>query len=72
MRAIKEVGMNLMSNATKNAGGTPKVGIDVPQVGSGQKLMDSGQKLMDTSDVEDAENSMQHVLQVEIENAAKN
>uniref|UniRef100_M1DBF0 NB-ARC domain containing protein n=1 Tax=Solanum tuberosum TaxID=4113 RepID=M1DBF0_SOLTU len=34
--------------------------------------MDSGQKLMDTSDVEDAENFGQHVLQVENENATKN
>ncbi|KAG5610005.1 hypothetical protein H5410_021286 [Solanum commersonii] len=31
-----------------------------------------GQKLMDTSDVEDAENSGQHFLQVENENATKN
>ncbi|KAG5620753.1 hypothetical protein H5410_005971 [Solanum commersonii] len=34
--------------------------------------MDSGHKLMDTSDVEDAENSGQHVLQVETKNATKN
>ncbi|KAG5617134.1 hypothetical protein H5410_016958 [Solanum commersonii] len=32
----------------------------------------SGQKIMDTSDVEDAENSGQHVLQVENENPTKN
>ncbi|KAG5598768.1 hypothetical protein H5410_030138 [Solanum commersonii] len=68
----KEVGLNLMSNATKNAEGTPRVGVNVPQVGSGQKLMDSGQKLIDTSDVEDAENSRKHVLQVENENPTKN
>jgi len=68
----KEVGLNLMSNATKNAGGTPRVGVDAPRVDSGQKLMDSGQKLMDTSDVENAENSGQHVLQVETKNATKN
>ncbi|KAH0761526.1 hypothetical protein KY290_017599 [Solanum tuberosum] len=34
--------------------------------------MDSGQKLMDTYDVEDAENSGQHVLQVANENPTKN
>ncbi|KAG5609441.1 hypothetical protein H5410_020722 [Solanum commersonii] len=68
----EEVGLNLMSNATKNAGGTPRVGIDAPRVDSRQKLMDSGQKIMDTSDVEDAENSGQHVLQVENENPTKN
>ncbi|KAH0749144.1 hypothetical protein KY290_028376 [Solanum tuberosum] len=68
----KEVGLNLMSNATKNAGGTPRVGVDAPRVDSGQKVMDSGQKLMDTSDVEDAENSGQHVLQVANENPTKN
>ncbi|KAG5604741.1 hypothetical protein H5410_026233 [Solanum commersonii] len=34
--------------------------------------MDSGQKLMDTSDVEDAKNSRQYVLQVENENTTKN
>ncbi|KAK4730979.1 hypothetical protein R3W88_023967 [Solanum pinnatisectum] len=59
----KEVGLNLMSNATKNARGTPRVGLDAPRVDSGQKLMDSGQKIMDTSDVEDAQNFGQHVLQ---------
>ncbi|WMV19712.1 hypothetical protein MTR67_013097, partial [Solanum verrucosum] len=53
-------------------GGTPRVGVDAPRVGSGQKLMDSRQKLMDISDVEDAEKSGQHVLQVENENATKN
>ncbi|WMV19704.1 hypothetical protein MTR67_013089 [Solanum verrucosum] len=68
----KEVGLNLMSNATKNAGGTPRVGFDAPRIGSGKKLMDSRQKLMDTFDVEDAEKSRQHVLQVENENATKN
>ncbi|KAH0705660.1 hypothetical protein KY289_010736 [Solanum tuberosum] len=56
----------------KNAGGTPRVGINAPRVGSGQNLMDSGQKLMDTSDVEDAKIFWQHVLQVENENAIKN
>uniref|UniRef100_M1ACM8 NB-ARC domain containing protein n=1 Tax=Solanum tuberosum TaxID=4113 RepID=M1ACM8_SOLTU len=61
-----------MSNATKNTGGTPRVGVDAPRVDSGQKLMDSGQKLMDTSDVENAENSGQHVLQVANENPTKN
>ncbi|XP_049399983.1 uncharacterized protein LOC125864091 [Solanum stenotomum] len=65
----KEVGLHLMSNATKNAGGTPRVGVDAPRVDSGQKLMDSGQKIMNTSDVE---NSAQHVLQVENENPTKN
>ncbi|KAG5604161.1 hypothetical protein H5410_025653 [Solanum commersonii] len=68
----KELGLNLMSKATKNAGGTPIVGVDAPRVDSGQKLMDSGQKIMDTSDVEDAENSRQHVLQVENDNPTKN
>ncbi|KAH0683477.1 hypothetical protein KY290_022095 [Solanum tuberosum] len=34
--------------------------------------MDSGHKLIDTSDVEDAENSGQHILQVETKNATKN
>ncbi|KAH0723048.1 hypothetical protein KY289_006092 [Solanum tuberosum] len=34
--------------------------------------MDSGHKLMDTSNVGDAENSGQHVLQVETKNATKN
>ncbi|KAG5583082.1 hypothetical protein H5410_053709 [Solanum commersonii] len=34
--------------------------------------MDSGHKLIDTSDIEDAENSGQHVLQVETKNATKN
>nr|AAT39932.2 NB-ARC domain containing protein [Solanum demissum]AAT39950.2 NB-ARC domain containing protein [Solanum demissum] len=58
----KEVELNLMSKATKNAGGTPIVGVDAPRVDSGQKLMDSGQKIMDTSDVKDAENSGQHTL----------
>ncbi|KAG5597744.1 hypothetical protein H5410_038976 [Solanum commersonii] len=48
----KEVGLNLMSNATKNAEETPRVRVDAPRVGSGQKLMDLGLKLMDTSDVE--------------------
>ncbi|KAG5594391.1 hypothetical protein H5410_035623 [Solanum commersonii] len=67
----KEVGLNLMSNATKNAGGTSRVEIDAPRVGSGQKLVDSGQKLMDPFDVEDAENSGEHLLQVENENPTK-
>uniref|UniRef100_M1DPL6 NB-ARC domain containing protein n=1 Tax=Solanum tuberosum TaxID=4113 RepID=M1DPL6_SOLTU len=61
-----------MSDATKNAGGTPRVGVDALRVDSRQKLMDSGQKIMDTSNVEDAENSGQHVLQVENENPTKN
>uniref|UniRef100_M1CEL4 Disease resistance protein n=1 Tax=Solanum tuberosum TaxID=4113 RepID=M1CEL4_SOLTU len=61
-----------MSKATKNVGGTPIVGVEAPRVDSGQKLMDSRQKIMDTSDVEDAENSGQHVLQVENENPTKN
>ncbi|KAG5614091.1 hypothetical protein H5410_013915 [Solanum commersonii] len=69
---LKEVGLNLMSNATKNAEGTPRVGVDAPRGDSGQRLMDSGQKIMNTSDVEDAENSGQHVLQVENENPTKN
>ncbi|KAG5598535.1 hypothetical protein H5410_029905 [Solanum commersonii] len=69
---LKEVGLNLMSNATKNAEGTPRVGVDAPRGDSGQKLMDSGQKIMNTSDVEDAEYSGQHVLQVENENPTKN
>ncbi|KAG5581982.1 hypothetical protein H5410_052609 [Solanum commersonii] len=69
---LKEVGLNLMSNATKNAEGTPRVGVDAPRGDSGQKLIDSGQKIMNTSDVEDAENSGQHVLQVENENPTKN
>ncbi|KAK4736806.1 hypothetical protein R3W88_000503 [Solanum pinnatisectum] len=68
----KEVELNLMSNATKNAWGIPRVGVDAPRVDSGQKLIDSRQKLMDTSDVEDAENSGQHVLQVANENPTKN
>uniref|UniRef100_M1CFU0 NB-ARC domain containing protein n=1 Tax=Solanum tuberosum TaxID=4113 RepID=M1CFU0_SOLTU len=67
-----EDGLNLMSNATKNAGGTPRVGVDAPRVDSGHKLMDSRQKIMNTSNVEDAENSGQHVLQVENENPIKN
>ncbi|KAG5625174.1 hypothetical protein H5410_010392 [Solanum commersonii] len=61
----KKDGLNLMSNTTKNAGGTPRVGVDAPRV-------DSGQKIMNTSNVEDAENSGQHVLQVENENPTKN
>ncbi|KAG5608542.1 hypothetical protein H5410_019823 [Solanum commersonii] len=69
---LKEVGLNLMSNATKNAEGTPRVGVDAPRGDSGQKLMDLGQKIINTSDVEDAENSGQHVLQVENENPTKN
>ncbi|KAG5610629.1 hypothetical protein H5410_021910 [Solanum commersonii] len=68
----KKVGLNLMSNATKNARGTPRVEVDAPRVGSGKKIMDSGEKLMDTSDVEDAENFGQHVLQFENENPTKN
>ncbi|KAG5572606.1 hypothetical protein H5410_062372 [Solanum commersonii] len=68
----KEVGLNWMSNATKNVGETPRVEVDALRVGSGKKLMDSGQKLMDTSNVEDAEISGQHVLEVENENATKN
>ncbi|KAG5576207.1 hypothetical protein H5410_056341 [Solanum commersonii] len=52
--------------------GMPRFGVDAPRVGSGQKIMDSGHKLMDTSDVEDAENSGEHVLQVETKNATKN
>nr|AAT40519.2 hypothetical protein SDM1_22t00007 [Solanum demissum] len=59
----KEVGLNLMSKATKNTRGTPIVGVDAPRVDSGQKLMDSGQKIMDTFDVKDAENSGQHVFE---------
>ncbi|KAH0740027.1 hypothetical protein KY290_033070 [Solanum tuberosum] len=50
-----------MSNATKNVGGTPRIGVDAPRVDSGQKLMDSGQKITDM-----------HVLQVENENPTKN
>ncbi|KAK6778151.1 hypothetical protein RDI58_024869 [Solanum bulbocastanum] len=57
---------------TENKGGTPRIGVDAPQVGLGQKIMDSGHKLMDTSDVEDAENFGQHVLQVETKHATKN
>ncbi|KAG5608917.1 hypothetical protein H5410_020198 [Solanum commersonii] len=30
----KEVGLNLMSNSTKNAGGTPRVGVDAPRLGN--------------------------------------
>ncbi|KAG5576224.1 hypothetical protein H5410_056358, partial [Solanum commersonii] len=52
--------------------GTPRVGVDAPQVGACQKIIDSGHTLMDTSDVEDAENSGKHVLQVETKNATKN
>ncbi|KAK4714270.1 hypothetical protein R3W88_020177 [Solanum pinnatisectum] len=37
-----------------------------------QKIMDSRHKLMDTSNVEDAETSGQHILQVETKNATKN
>ncbi|KAG5623567.1 hypothetical protein H5410_008785 [Solanum commersonii] len=69
---LKEVALNLMSNATKNAKGTPSVRVVAPRGDSGQKLMDSGQKIMNTSDVEDAKNSGQHVLQVENENPTKN
>ncbi|WMV10680.1 hypothetical protein MTR67_004065 [Solanum verrucosum] len=61
-----------VQKTTKNKGGMPRVGVDAPRVGSGKKIMDSGHKLMDTSDVEDAENSGQHVLQVETKNATKN
>ncbi|KAG5610605.1 hypothetical protein H5410_021886 [Solanum commersonii] len=53
-------------------GGTPRVWVDTLRVGSGQKLMNSGQKVMDTSDVKEAENYGQHVLQVENENPTKN
>ncbi|KAG5596303.1 hypothetical protein H5410_037535 [Solanum commersonii] len=46
--------------------------MDVDTIGSGQKLMDSGQKLMDTFDVEDAENSGQHVeKKQDISNASR-
>ncbi|KAG5615909.1 hypothetical protein H5410_015733 [Solanum commersonii] len=61
-----------VQTTTENKGGTPKVGVDAPQVGSGKKLMDTGQKLIDTSDVKDAKNSRQQVLQVENENPTKN
>ncbi|KAH0692463.1 hypothetical protein KY285_019560 [Solanum tuberosum] len=61
-----------VQTTTENKRGTPRVGVDAPRVGSGKKIMDSGHKLMDTSDVEDAENSGQHVLQVETKNATKN
>ncbi|KAH0642842.1 hypothetical protein KY289_033816 [Solanum tuberosum] len=61
-----------VQTTTENKRGTPRVGVDAPRVGSGKKMMDSGHKLMDTSDVEDAENSGQHVLQVETKNATKN
>ncbi|KAG5579614.1 hypothetical protein H5410_050241 [Solanum commersonii] len=57
---------------TENKGGTPRVVVDAPRVGSGQKVFYSGHKLMVTSDVEDAENSGQHVLQVETKNTTKN
>ena len=53
-------------------GKTSRVGVDAPRVGSGQKLMVSGHKLMKTSDVEDAENFGQHVLQVQTKNVTKN
>ncbi|KAG5579378.1 hypothetical protein H5410_050005 [Solanum commersonii] len=52
-----------VQTTTENKGGTLRIGVDAPRVDSGKKLMDSGQKIMDTSDVEDAENSGQHVLQ---------
>ncbi|KAG5621377.1 hypothetical protein H5410_006595 [Solanum commersonii] len=68
----KEIRLNLWSNATKNARGTPRIEVDALQVSSGKKLMDSRQKLMDTSDVEDDEISRKHVLLVENENATKN
>ncbi|KAH0741551.1 hypothetical protein KY290_034594 [Solanum tuberosum] len=61
-----------VQTTTENKGGMPRVGVDAPRVGLGQKIMDSGHKLMDTSDVEDAENSRQHALQVETKNATKN
>ncbi|KAH0720975.1 hypothetical protein KY284_006005 [Solanum tuberosum] len=61
-----------VQTTTENKRGTPRVGVDAPRVGSGKKIMDSGHQLMDTSDVEDAENSGQHVLQVETKNATKN
>ncbi|KAG5600910.1 hypothetical protein H5410_032280 [Solanum commersonii] len=61
-----------VQTTTENKGKTPRVGVDAQRVGSGKKIMDSGHKLMDTSNVEDAENSGQHILQVETKNATKN
>ena len=49
-----------------------RVGVDAPRVCSSQKLMESGHILMETSDIEDAENSMQHVLYVQTKNVTKN
>ncbi|KAK4737005.1 hypothetical protein R3W88_000702 [Solanum pinnatisectum] len=60
-----------VQTTTKNKGGTPRVGVDAPRVGSSKKIMDLGHKQMNTFDVEDAENSRQHVLQVETKNVTK-
>uniref|UniRef100_M1DE21 NB-ARC domain containing protein n=1 Tax=Solanum tuberosum TaxID=4113 RepID=M1DE21_SOLTU len=61
-----------VQTTTENKEGTPRAGIDALRVGSGKKIMDSGHKLMDTSDVENDENSGQHVLQVKTKNATQN
>ncbi|KAG5609867.1 hypothetical protein H5410_021148 [Solanum commersonii] len=61
-----------VQTTSENKGETPRVGVDAPRVGSGQKIMDSRHELMDTSNVEDTENSGQHVLKVETKNATKN
>ncbi|KAG5602264.1 hypothetical protein H5410_033634 [Solanum commersonii] len=60
-----------VQTTTENKENT-KSWVDAPRGDSGQKLMDSGQKIMNTFDVEDVENSGQHVLQVENENPTKN
>ncbi|XP_059292918.1 uncharacterized protein LOC132046335 [Lycium ferocissimum] len=62
---MEESGQQLNSNAIEKAGATPRVGVDASRV-------DSGQKLIDTVDVNAAENSGQHVLQVENENGTRN
>ncbi|KAK4721256.1 hypothetical protein R3W88_011489 [Solanum pinnatisectum] len=61
-----------VQTTSENKGEMPRVGVDAPRVGSGKKIMDLGHELMDTSNVEDVENSGQHVLKIETKNATKN
>ncbi|KAG5589534.1 hypothetical protein H5410_040048 [Solanum commersonii] len=62
LSAIKKIGLNLMSNATKNAGGTSRVEVDAPGVGLGQKLMGATGNFHDSEMRQDISNASRDLL----------
>ncbi|KAG5593042.1 hypothetical protein H5410_043556 [Solanum commersonii] len=68
---LKEVGLNLMSNATKNAEGTPRVGVDATG-DSVERINGFRTKNNEYIRCQDVKNFGKDVLQVENENPTKN